>query len=70
MKITDSYGPVFMTKYEETQSIRLILQGLKQCWKVIVTTLFLACLAGIALWIAVRRYSCYKIINLPRVYTE
>jgi hypothetical protein len=53
VKVVNSYGPVFMTKHNVVQPAQLIARGLRKCWKAMVVTLIMACLAGIALWIVV-----------------
>ncbi|XP_028401687.1 uncharacterized protein LOC114524721 [Dendronephthya gigantea] len=56
IEITESYGPAFMTKSRRTKSLdQSIVDGLQKSWKSIVVTLLLACLAGIALWMAERK---------------
>lgn len=70
VKITDSYGPAFMTKSRVTKPLdHSIVNGLRKCWKAIVVTLLLACLAGIALWIAVSWgfFSLTSLIPLPNI---
>lgn len=53
IKIADSYGPVFMTKWKKKKPFDLIIELIEKCWKAIVVTLLLAGIAGILLWTAV-----------------
>lgn len=52
--VTDTYGPAFITKVKHMTSFDQILNGLDQCWRIIVLTQLFAGFAGIAIWIAVR----------------
>jgi hypothetical protein len=53
VKVTHSYGPVFLTKHRAINPIYLILYALEKIWKATVVTFLLAGLAGIVLWRAV-----------------
>lgn len=69
VKIADSDGPVFMTKWKRKKPFDLIIELIEKCWKAIVVTLLLAGIAGILLWIAVSfllyfLFSVYYLCNL------